>query len=227
MFFDPSYILVLPALALAIWAQFKVKSTFKKFSKIIASNGKPAHQIAAEILSAYGVHNVKVERVEGSLTDHYDPRVNVLRLSEDVYDSPSIAAIGVAAHEAGHAIQHAKKYQPLAIRNSIVPAANIGSWAAFPLFIIGFIFHSPLLVKLGIVFFTGVVIFQLVTLPVEFNASNRALAILKSGYFGNKEYQGAKKVLNAAAMTYVAAALMSLLELVRLLLNLSGMKSDD
>lgn len=226
-FWDPSYIMVLPALILAIWAQFKVKSTFSKYSNVIAANGKPAHQIAREILSAYGLSYVRVEQVEGSLTDHYDPKDKVLRLSEDVYDSPSIAAIGVAAHEAGHAIQHAKKYNPLIVRNAIVPAVNIGSWAAFPLFIIGFIFHSPVMVQIGIVFFTGVVIFQLITLPVEFNASNRALAILKSGYFGQKEYQGAKKVLNAAAMTYVASALMSLLELVRLIFQASGMRSDD
>ncbi|HOJ50298.1 MAG TPA: zinc metallopeptidase [Spirochaetota bacterium] len=225
LFFDSTYIIVLPALILAIWAQYKVKYTFNHFSKYRILNGRTAREIARDILNYYGLSYVKIERVEGSLTDHYDPRSKVLRLSDDVYESSSIAAIGVAAHEAGHAIQHNKGYAPLALRNSFVPVVNLVSWAAFPLFILGFFLHNPLFVKLGIIFFSGVVLFQIITLPVEFDASRRALKILKSGYLNSYEYEGAKKVLQAAALTYIASALMGILELLRLILIARG--NDD
>lgn len=219
---DSTYLIVLPALALSLWAQFRVKSSFHKYSRYVSARGKTASQVAKEILGAYSLSHIRVERTAGSLTDHYDPKARVLRLSENVYDSPSIAAIGVAAHEAGHAIQHSQKYSALLMRNSLVPAVNLTSWAALPLFILGFIFQSGFMIHLGILFFLGVVIFQLITLPVEFDASNRALKILSAGYFNAAEYAGAKKVLNAAALTYVASALMSLLELIRLLI-MSGL----
>lgn len=226
---DPTYIIVVPALLFSLWAQFKVKSSFKKYSQYQTLNGKTAAQIAQEILTRYGLSYIKVEPVAGNLTDHYDPRKKVLRLSEKVFNSSSIAAIGIAAHEAGHAIQHSQKYSPLSLRNSLVPAVNLTSWAAFPLFFIGFLFQSSFMIHLGIFFFLGVVIFQLITLPVELDASNRALKILSSGYLNSQEYYGAKKVLNAAALTYVAAAAVSLLELVRLLLIsgiLGGRRND-
>jgi hypothetical protein len=226
-FWDSSYLIILPALIISIWAQIKVKTTFNKYSKFNTRNGKPAFEIVQKILSAYSLNNVKIERVEGTLTDHYDPRTKTLRLSDAVYNSSSISAIGVAAHEAGHAIQHGMNYSAITLRNSIAPVANITSWAAFPLFLIGFLMHSPTMITLGIIFFTAVVIFQLVTLPVEFDASARALKILRNGYFSPEEYEGAKKVLNAAAMTYVAAALTGILELVRLLLLSNSSSSND
>jgi len=221
MLLDPTYIIVLPALILAIWAQYKVRSTFNYYSRFRVFSGKSAREVARDILNSYGLSYVKIERVSGSLTDHYDPRTNILRLSDDVYDSESIAAIGVAAHEAGHAIQHNKGYLPISIRNSFVPVVNIVSWAAFPLFILGMFLHNGIFIKLGIIFFSCVVIFQLITLPVEFDASRRALKILK-GYLSESEYEGAKKVLSAAALTYIASALMGILELLRLFLIARG-----
>jgi len=225
-FFDPTFLLLIPALILAGWAQMKVKGTYDRYSRIVARNGLSAKDVARRILDENGLRNIPVERTAGSLTDHYDPRTKTLRLSETVYSSPSIAAIGVAAHEAGHAIQDAVAYAPLKLRNSIVPVVSLGSGLAFPLFFIGFLFGTPLLMDVGILFFLGVLLFHLVTLPVEYNASGRALRILgNSGILAADEMKGARAVLNAAALTYVAATVMAAFQLVRLLL-LRGMRND-
>jgi len=225
-FFDPTFLLLIPALILAGWAQLKVKGTYDRYSRIAARNGLTAKDVARRILDANGLRNIPVERIAGSLTDHYDPKAKTLRLSETVYSSPSIAAIGVAAHEAGHALQDAEAYAPLKLRNSIVPVVNLGSGLAFPLFFIGFLFGTPLLMDVGILFFLGVLLFHLVTLPVEYNASGRALRILDStGILAADEMKGARAVLNAAALTYVAATVMAALQLVRLLM-LRGMRND-
>lgn len=228
-YWDSSMILLLPAIAFALWAQFKVKSSFAKYSKIYASSNLTGVQVARKILDSYGLQDVRIEATPGELTDHYDPRDKTLRLSEPVYGSTSLAAIGVAAHESGHAVQHAKNYSPLALRSAIVPIAQIGTYASWPLLILGLMLGTPFLVKLGVVIFSGVVLFQLVTLPVEFNASSRALSVLSTGgYLQSNELDGAKKVLSAAAMTYVAAALMGILQLLRLLI-MSGLlgRRDD
>ncbi|MDN5336334.1 MAG: uncharacterized protein PWR02_1360 [Synergistales bacterium] len=225
-FFDPTILLLIPALILAIWAQMKVKGAYAQYSRVMARNGMTAKDVARRILDENGLYNIPVERTAGSLTDHYDPRGKVLRLSETVYNSPSIAAIGVAAHEAGHALQDAGAYAPLKVRNSIVPVVNLGSGMAFPLFFIGFLFGAPVLMDVGILFFVGVLVFHLVTLPVEYNASGRALKILSgTGILASDELKGARAVLNAAALTYVAATVMAALQLVRLLL-LRGMRND-
>jgi hypothetical protein len=225
-FFDPTFLLLIPALILAGWAQFKVKGTYDRYSRIAARNGLTAKDVARRILDANGLRNIPVERIAGSLTDHYDPKAKTLRLSETVFSSPSIAAIGVAAHEAGHALQDAEAYAPLKLRNSIVPVVSLGSGLAFPLFFIGFLFGTPLLMDVGILFFLGVLLFHLVTLPVEYNASGRALRILDStGILAADEMHGARAVLNAAALTYVAATVMAALQLVRLLM-LRGMRND-
>jgi len=225
-FFDPTILLLIPGLILAIWAQMKVKGAYAQYSRVMARNGMTAKDVARRILDENGLYNISVERTAGSLTDHYDPRGKVLRLSETVYNSPSIAAIGVAAHEAGHALQDAGAYAPLKVRNSIVPVVNLGSGMAFPLFFIGFLFGAPVLMDVGILFFVGVLVFHLVTLPVEYNASGRALKILSgTGILASDELKGARAVLNAAALTYVAATVMAALQLVRLLL-LRGMRND-
>lgn len=216
---DPTMILLIPAIILAIWARMKVSSTFAKFSKIPAASGISGAQAAKSILEHNGLYDVKIEAVEGKLSDHYDPRSKTVRLSTDNYKGKSLSAIAVAAHEVGHAIQDHKGYMPLKLRHTILPATNLGSWAAFPLFFIGFLFNTPVLMDIGIVLFAGVVIFHFVTLPVEFNASNRALAQLGSnGMLVETEIRGARKVLNAAAMTYVAATAVALIHLIRLLL---------
>ena len=217
-FFDPTFILLIPALILAIWAQTKVHGTFQRYSTVYARRGLRAVDAAKAILDRFGLHDVAIERIAGNLTDHYDPKQKVLRLSQSVYDSPSIAAIGVAAHEVGHAIQDASSYAPLKIRNAIVPVASLGSGLAFPLFFIGLLFRSPLLMDVGILFFLGVLIFHLVTLPVEFDASNRALRLLSdSGVLMTDEVGAARSVLSAAALTYVAATVMAAAQLMRLL----------
>jgi Zn-dependent membrane protease YugP len=217
--FDSTMILILPALALAIWAQFKVRSTYKKYMKVRSSSGITGATVAKRILNNSGIYDVEVEAVPGELSDHYDPRVKKVRLSEQNYAGSSLSAIAVAAHEVGHAIQHSTGYAPLQLRHSILPVTNIGSWAAFPLFFIGMLFSTPLLMNLGIVVFAAVVLFHMVTLPVEFNASKRALAILENqGYLVTREVEGARSVLNAAALTYVAAAAMSVLQLLRMIL---------
>ncbi len=175
MFLDPTFLLLIPALALAFFAQLRVRSAFKKYSQIPNRRGMTGYQAARRILEMNNLHDVNVEEVQGTLSDHYDPRDRTVRLSTDNYRGASLAALSVAAHEVGHAIQHATGYSPLKIRHSILPVTNLGSWAAFPLFMIGFLFRSPLMMDLGILFFAGVVVFHLVTLPVEFNASSRAI----------------------------------------------------
>jgi len=223
--FDPTFLILIPALILAVWAQAKVKSAFQRYSAVNARRGVTARDAVRTILDSNGLNTVAVERTQGALTDHYDPRSKILRLSESVYNSPSIAAIGVAAHEAGHAIQDAKGYTPLRLRNAFVPVASLGSSLALPLFFIGFLFGTPMLMDAGIIFFSAVLLFHLVTLPVELDASRRALGILsESGLLASDEIGGARAVLNAAALTYVAATLMSALQIVRLFL-LRGMRN--
>ena len=223
--FDPTFLILIPALILAVWAQAKVKSAFQRYSAVNARRGVTARDAVRTILDSNGLNTVAVERTQGALTDHYDPRSKILRLSESVYSSPSIAAIGVAAHEAGHAIQDAKGYTPLRLRNAFVPVASLGSSLALPLFFIGFLFGTPMLMDAGIIFFSAVLVFHLVTLPVELDASRRALGILsESGLLASDEIGGARAVLNAAALTYVAATLMSALQIVRLFL-LRGMRN--
>ena len=223
MFFSfESMVVMFLGMAITMWAQFKVKSTFRKYDGFVARNGATADQVARDILQRGGL-DVTVEHVRGNLTDHYDPRDQALNLSDTVHSSRSLAAIGVAAHEAGHAFQHAQAYAPLQIRASLVPVANFGSMLAFPLVIGGIFLNTPFLAEIGVVLFSFAVLFGLVTLPVEFNASRRAIAILKDGgYLTAEELPAAKKVLDAAAWTYVASALMAVLSLVRLLI-ISGL----
>jgi len=218
--FDYYYlVLIVPAIIISLIAQARVSSTFSKFSRVSNTRGLSGADVARRILDANGLSNVVIEHVKGNLTDHYDPRAKVLRLSDSVFSSRSVAALGVAAHECGHAIQHAKGYSPLKIRNSVFPLVNISSSLAVPIIILGFIFNTPFLVDAGIILFSAVVFFQLVTLPVEFNASSRALAILEDSYFlEGSEIKSARKVLSAAALTYVASALVSLMQLLRLII---------
>ena len=223
MMFDPTMILIIPALVFAFWAQSRVKSTFVTYSEIRARGGVTADSVSRTLLDRFGLQGVRVERVPGNLTDHYDPRDKVLRLSDSVGGSTSIAAIGVAAHEVGHAIQDKEGYVPLRLRNAIVPVVNIGSMGAFPLFLIGLFMGAPVLINLGIILFAGVVVFHLVTLPVELDASARALKLLSgTGILMNDELGGARKVLNAAALTYVAATIMAIAQLLRLLILSRG-----
>lgn len=229
MFFDPLYlIMVMPALLLSIYAQIKVKSTYSKFSKVPTFRGVTGVQAAQEILRASGVSGVDIELTRGFLSDHYDPRTRVLRLSESVYAGNSIASVGVAAHEAGHALQHAQGYMPLKMRSALVPISSLGSNLAWPLLFIGFIFMSQSLILAGILFFSLAVLFQVVTLPVEFNASSRALAALPAtGILSESEVKGAGKVLSAAALTYVAAATAALLQLLYFLLRAGLLNRDE
>lgn len=221
-YFDWTILIILPALILTFWAQGKVQSTFSKFSRVVTRSGYSAADAARKLLDANGLYNVRIERVRGNLTDHYDPAKKVLRLSESVYASSSVAAVGVACHEAGHAIQDAKSYAPLKIRMAIIPACNLGSRLAMPLFIIGLLFAAvsqigDLFMLAGIACFSLATLFQLVTLPVEFNASRRAIAGMQNHHLlYDEEIDSAKKVLSAAAMTYVAALASSLLSLLRL-----------
>ncbi|HNR50663.1 MAG TPA: zinc metallopeptidase, partial [Deltaproteobacteria bacterium] len=216
------------ALLLSIYAQFKVKSTYSRFSKVSTYRGITGAQAAREILRSAGVHDVDIELTRGFLSDHYDPRSRVLRLSESVYAGDSIASVGVAAHEAGHAIQHAHGYAPLKLRSALVPVSSLGSNLAWPLLIIGFIFMAQSLILAGIIFFSLAVLFQIVTLPVEFNASSRALqALPASGILSDSEVAGARKVLTAAALTYVAAATAAVLQLVYFLLRAGVLGNDD
>lgn len=220
-FFDPTFILLIPAVILAFYAQSKVKSTFAKYSKVTTASRLTGAEVARGILDAQGLTDIPVKKTPGSLTDHYHPKKRELYLSEPVYSSNSISAQGVAAHEAGHAIQHQQGYAPLMFRNSFVPVASFGSGAALPLFLIGFFIGGSMgwLMDLGILFFIGAVVFHLVTLPVEFNASNRAVALLEDrGYLRGAEVGHARAVLNAAAWTYVAGATMAVMQLVRLLI---------
>ncbi len=218
-FWDPTMILLIPAFILAVYAQYKVKSTYNKYTKLHNQHGLTGYQAALELLRMNGISDVEVEETGGQLSDHYDPRVKKVRLSSTNYRGTSLAALAVAAHEVGHVIQHARGYFPLQIRHMILPVTNFGSWLAFPLFLIGFFLRTPFLMDLGILFYAGVVLFHVVTLPVEFNASGRALLQLVShGFLTPQEVGGARKVLNAAAMTYVAATAMAILQLIRLLI---------
>ncbi len=226
-YFDYYYlILVVPALLIALWAQFNVKSTFNRYRQVRNIRGYTGSEVARRILDSHGLYDVRIERVSGSLSDHYDPRTNVVRLSDSVYNDASVAALGVAAHEVGHAIQHNQGYLPLKVRSAIIPVTQLGSSLAFPLAIFGLFLGSDILVNIGILLFVAVVFFQLVTLPVEFNASNRALAVLESERFlEDDELSGAKRTLRAAALTYVAALIVAIANLLRLL-ALVGRRRD-
>ncbi|MDR7418020.1 MAG: zinc metallopeptidase [Armatimonadota bacterium] len=227
MFFDSTFVYVLPALALALYAQFKVRSTFSRFSEVPTASGRTGAEVAAELLRRRGLGHVTIEPVEGMLADHYDPRTKTLRLSPSVYGSASVAAVGVAAHECGHAFQDAERYAPLAVRGAIVPLASIGTNAAWILFMIGMFTSRPVLMDIGIVLFTGYIAFALITLPVEFDASRRAVQVLQGeGLVMPREADGVRSVLNAAALTYVAAAAMAVMQLVRLIV-LRNMRDDS
>ncbi|MBW6409790.1 zinc metallopeptidase [Clostridium weizhouense] len=217
-YFDSTMIILLPAIIIAFWAQNKVNSAYNKYSKVRTMNGYTGQQVARMMLDEAGLWDIQIEVINSKLGDHYDPSSRVLRLSPEVYSGQTIASAGIAAHEVGHAMQHKEAYKPLVVRNSIVPVVNISSSVSWILFFIGILMGFKGLVTLGIVLFSGAVIFQLITLPVEFNASSRALNILKTrNILYNDEVNGATKVLDAAAMTYVAAALMSISQLIRLI----------
>ncbi|MBP3915827.1 MULTISPECIES: zinc metallopeptidase [unclassified Clostridium] len=217
-YFDRTMLLLLPAIIIAFWAQSKVSSTYKKYRTVRTMNGYTGENVARMILDSAGLYDVPVVETRGELTDHYDPRSRVVRLSTDIFHGSSIAAAGIAAHEVGHAIQHQEQYKPLVLRTSMATAVNFSSQASIFIFMIGLLFSIPVLINIGIIFFTVAVFYQIITLPVEFNASRRALKILESRniLYGN-EVNGAKNVLSAAAMTYVAAALMSISQLIRLI----------
>lgn len=216
---DPTYILVIIAFFLTCIASFGVNATFNKYKNVYNSRGLTGAQAARAILDRNGLNHIRIERISGNLTDHFDPSANVIRLSDSTYDSASVAAVGVAAHESGHAIQHAVGYAPIKLRNSIVPIVNIGSSVSMPLFVLGLILSMPVLTNIGVMLFSGVLFFQVVTLPVEFNASRRALEILKTtNMLYDDELKKAGKVLGAAAMTYVAAVASTALQLLRLVL---------
>lgn len=223
-YFDYYYlILVVPALLLAIWAQVQVKTTYRKYSRVPNSRGMTGVYAAQAVLNFYGITDVRIERVSGNLTDHYDPRSKVIRLSDGVYNSSTVAAIGIACHEAGHAAQHAENYAPIKIRNAIIPVCNIGSTIGIPLALIGWIFSFSILIYVGLGLYAAVFIFQVATLPVEFNASRRAIRVIdETQLLRDDEIGGAKKVLAAAAMTYVASMMVSLANLLRLLLRFSN-----
>ncbi|EOU1755269.1 zinc metallopeptidase [Clostridium perfringens] len=226
-YIDPTYLILIPAILISAWAQFKVSSTFNKYSTVRSINGYTGAQVARILLNDAGLQEVEIQQVPGRLSDHYDPRAKVLRLSSDVYGSTSVASIGVAAHEVGHAIQDKESYSALVFRNAIVPLVNFSSSLSWILFFIGILLSYSTLVTIGIILFSVVVLFQLVTLPVEFNASSRALKLLEArGILYDKEVDGARKVLSAAALTYVAATLMAVLQLVRLI-AISNRNSND
>lgn len=226
--FDWTYLLVVAGLVLSLIASANVKSTFAKYSKIRCMAGLTGAMAAERVLHSAGIYDVSIQRVSGELTDHYDPRTKTLRLSDSTYGSNSVAAVCVAAHECGHAIQHQKNYGPLVLRSTLVPAANFGSTLAWPVFLMGLIFSMRPLLTAGIVLFSLAVLFQLVTLPVEFNASSRALKVLESGHLlGDQELAGGRKVLQAAALTYVASLAASILQLLRLIILAGGRRRDD
>ncbi len=228
-FWDPTYILIIPAMLFALWAQSRVQGVFNTYSRVRARSGVSGAEAARHILDGSGLDSVRIEQIPGRLQDHYDPRAKVLRLSPEVYGGSSLAALGVAAHETGHAIQHANGYVPLAIRSSLVPVATFGSNLAFPLFLIGFIFAGSgldWLMTLGIWLFVGAVAFSVVTLPVEYDASRRALALLeRGGYLSGEELRHTRQVLSAAGMTYLAATAVAVTQLLRLLI-LRGSRRD-
>ena len=225
MFYDATYVLVLIGALLSMMASARVKGAFNRYSKVRNSRGYTAEQVAQRMLHEAGIYDVTVERIRGQLTDHYSPKEKVLRLSEPVYGNSSVAAIGVAAHECGHAIQHQENYWALGIRSMSVPVANIGSKLSWPLIILGLILGYTGLAQVGVFLFLFVVLFQLITLPVEFNASGRALAILRTnGLLEGDELKGAKKVLTAAALTYVAALMTTILQFLRLFMMVNSRK---
>jgi Zn-dependent membrane protease YugP len=227
-YFDPTYILVIIGVIFSLVASARVKSTFSKYSKVRSISGITGAEAAQKILNRAGIYDVQVEHVQGSMTDHYDPKNKILRLSDTVYGSNSISAIGVAAHECGHAIQHNQSYAPLGIRSALVPVVNIASTISWPLILIGLLVTgSQTLIYLGIILFSTAVIFQLITLPVEFNASRRAIQVLgDSGILYRDELPLSKKVLKAAALTYVAAAAATILQLIRIILIFGGRRRD-
>lgn len=228
MFYDATYILVLIGALLSMWASARVNSTYKKYAQVRSMSGLTGAEAARRILNGAGIYEVRIEHIGGNLTDHYDPRSKVLRLSDTVYGSPSVAAVGVAAHECGHAIQHDQGYAPLRFRSAFVPVANIGTKAALPIILLGLFFGSSYtLIQVGLLCFACGTLFQLVTLPVEFNASARALDILGNTHMlSDTELASTRKVLSAAAMTYVAAAAASILSLLRLVLLFGGRRRD-
>ncbi|HBY57046.1 MAG TPA: peptidase [Candidatus Atribacteria bacterium] len=217
-FFDSTMIILIPAIILTLYAQYKVQTAYAKYSKISAKNGLSGREVAEELLMKSNLENIKIEPIEGRLSDHYDPRQKKLGLSKDIYYGRSLAAQGIVAHEIGHAIQDSAGYFPLALRSNLIPVANIGSRMAVPLFLLGFLFSIPSLMDIGIIAFSLAVLFQIVTLPIEFNASKRAVTLLvKGNIISEAEINSVKKVLNAAALTYVAAAAVAVLQLLRLI----------
>lgn len=227
-YFDWTYLILLPAIILSIWAQSNVNSTFRKYARVQNRRGATGAEIARKILDMNGLYQVKIERIAGNLSDHFDPKANVVRLSDSTYGSTSVGAIGVAAHEVGHAIQHATAYAPIKVRNSIVPVVNICNVLSMPILLVGILFGGySQLIDLGILLFSATVLFQLITLPVEFNASRRAMDTLRGQYLLDAdEAVGAQKVLRAAALTYVAAAVSSIMSLLRLILLFGGRRDD-
>ena len=226
---DITYIIfIIPALLFGIWAQISVQSAFSKYSRVPSARGYTGAEVAKLLLEQNGIYDVTIRHISGSLTDNFNPREKTLNLSDDVYNSTSVAAIGVAAHETGHAIQHAVGYRPIKWREAIIPVTQLGSWAYFPIILLGIVFSSQTLVNVGILLFATIALFQLVTLPVEFNASNRAIATLENnGILYGNEITGAKAVLRAAALTYVAALVSSLAQLLRLLVIFGGRRNND
>ena len=226
-YYDPIIILVLIGALISGLASLNVNATYKRYSKIRNSRGITANQVAEHILHSAGIYDVEIEHVRGNLTDHYSPNEKVLRLSDAVYGKTSVAAIGVAAHECGHAIQHQEDYAPLKLRSASVPLANIGSWISWPVILIGFLIGYTPLAQVGVALFSFVVLFQLITLPVEFDASARALRILDNDHIlEGEEHRGATKVLKAAALTYVAALFATILQLLRLVMLVNGRRRD-
>lgn len=230
-YWDPTYILVVIGAVICMIASARVKGTFNKYSQLRSMSGMNGAQVAQRVLQAAGIYDVQVRHVSGSLTDHYDPRTKTVNLSDPVYNATSVAALGVAAHECGHAIQHAKSYAPLSIRSALVPIANFGSMLAWPVILIGLLFNtrsSGLIIDIGILLFSAAVLFQLVTLPVEFDASRRALVMLRTqGILADDELRYTRRVLKSAALTYVASAAAAILQLLRIILITNGRKRDD
>lgn len=230
-YWDPTYILVVIGAVICMIASARVKGTFNKYSQLRSMSGMNGAQVAQRVLQAAGIYDVQVRHVSGSLTDHYDPRTKTVNLSDPVYNATSVAALGVAAHECGHAIQHAKSYAPLSIRSALVPIANFGSMLAWPVILIGLFFNtrsSGLIIDIGILLFSAAVIFQLVTLPVEFDASRRALVMLRTqGILADDELRYTRRVLKSAALTYVASAAAAILQLLRIILITNGRRRDD
>lgn len=230
-YWDPTYILVVIGAVICIIASARVKGTFNKYSQLRSMSGMNGAQVAQRVLQAAGIYDVQVRHVSGSLTDHYDPRTKTVNLSDPVYNATSVAALGVAAHECGHAIQHAKSYAPLSIRSALVPIANFGSMLAWPVILIGLLFNtrsSGLIIDIGILLFSAAVLFQLVTLPVEFDASRRALVMLRTqGILADDELRYTRRVLKSAALTYVASAAAAILQLLRIILITNGRRRDD